>query len=376
MGVKEEKGLQMKELLEQGKVLKIALLIGKIKNAGDFLIAERIKQLLKLVYPECEINEYIRVYRLEPHLASLNSNDIAVVAGGPALLSGDNPLLCIDDISRITIPICALGVGWFGTDTKPDILYRYELTGVNLELFKRIAADTKLIGCRDMASVNILRNSGLECGMLTGCPAWYDLEKVQVTSVNKKLSGKIGKVCISDPANPGNIGKLLEVVQYVQKFIAPKEIVVLFHRGIASDMESYRILIQYLEENQITYFDIAHDWVGFKHYDDADLHIGFRVHAHLYNLSKRNISVLISEDGRGAAANETLGLPVVRSYGDVIQKDGRITATHNEYLVYQLDDVLKNTIDTNYYELERAFETMNHYYQKMIEHITMIKDFI
>lgn len=133
----------MSGLLKNGKSLKIALLVGKIKNAGDYLIAERTKQLLKSVYPECEVNEYIRVYRLEPQLSSLNSNDIAVIAGGPALLSGNNSLLALEDLSQITIPIFALGVGWFGADTKPDILYRYELSGANLELFKRIATDTK-----------------------------------------------------------------------------------------------------------------------------------------------------------------------------------------------------------------------------------------
>ena len=366
----------MSGLLKNGKSLKIALLVGKIKNAGDYLIAERTKQLLKSVYPECEVNEYIRVYRLEPQLSGLNSNDIAVIAGGPALLSGNNPLLALEDLSQITIPIFALGVGWFGADTKPDILYRYELSGANLELFKRIATDTKTICCRDMASINILRNSGLECGALTGCPAWYDLEKVQSLKVNKRLSRKTGKVCISDPANPGNMGKLLEVVQYVHKFIAPEEIVVVFHRGIASNVESYQIVLKYLEENQIAYFDIANDWVGFKQYDDADLHIGFRVHAHLYNLSKRNISVLISEDGRGLAVNETLGLPIIRPYNNLVINEGRFMSAPNEYLVYQLDDVIKNMIDTNYYELERAFETMNHYYQNMTKHISTMKDFV
>ena len=202
----------MSGLLKNGKSLKIALLVGKIKNAGDYLIAERTKQLLKSVYPECEVNEYIRVYR--------------------------------------------------------------------------------------------------------------------------------------------------------------------FHRGIASNVESYQIVLKYLEDNQIAYFDIANDWVGFKQYDDADLHIGFRVHAHLYNLSKRNISVLISEDGRGLAVNETLGLPIIRPYNNLVINEGRFMAAPNEYLVYQLDDVIKNMIDTNYYELERAFETMNHYYQNMTKHISTMKDFV
>lgn len=53
--------------------------------------------------------------------------------------------------------------------------------------------------------------------------------------------------------------------------------------------------------------DISGSADGFLIYDNCDLHVGFRVHAHIYNLSKRNKTLLLNEDFRGFAVNETLG---------------------------------------------------------------------
>lgn len=44
----------------------------------------------------------------------------------------------------------------------------------------------------------------------------------------------------------------------------------------------------------------------FEQYDSCFLHIGFRVHAHIYNLSQGNVSILINEDARGIGVNHAL----------------------------------------------------------------------
>ena len=43
-------------------------------------------------------------------------------------------------------------------------------------------------------------------------------------------------------------------------------------------------------------------------YDEAEIHVGYRLHAHLYFLSHRKPSFLLEEDGRGRGASEALGL--------------------------------------------------------------------
>ncbi len=46
---------------------------------------------------------------------------------------------------------------------------------------------------------------------------------------------------------------------------------------------------------------------GFEHFDRVGLHVGYRVHAHLYCLSHETPSYLIAEDSRGLGMLETLG---------------------------------------------------------------------
>jgi hypothetical protein len=54
--------------------------------------------------------------------------------------------------------------------------------------------------------------------------------------------------------------------------------------------------------------DITGAAEGFEVYDRAGLHIGYRVHAHLYSLSRAVPSYLVAEDSRGRGVHETVGM--------------------------------------------------------------------
>jgi hypothetical protein len=44
-----------------------------------------------------------------------------------------------------------------------------------------------------------------------------------------------------------------------------------------------------------------------SYYSEVDLHIGFRVHAHIYMCSTNRLSMLVTEDGRGKALRDVIG---------------------------------------------------------------------
>jgi predicted regulator of Ras-like GTPase activity (Roadblock/LC7/MglB family) len=44
-----------------------------------------------------------------------------------------------------------------------------------------------------------------------------------------------------------------------------------------------------------------------KVYSEADLHLGYRVHSHIFSLSNRSASILVNEDTRGVGQVQTLG---------------------------------------------------------------------
>jgi hypothetical protein len=50
------------------------------------------------------------------------------------------------------------------------------------------------------------------------------------------------------------------------------------------------------------------------HYASTDLHVGYRLHAHILTSSLSKPSLLLAEDGRGTAFKEVLGGVVVRAH--------------------------------------------------------------
>ncbi|MCK4709824.1 MAG: hypothetical protein KAU21_14490, partial [Gammaproteobacteria bacterium] len=96
------------------------------------------------------------------------------------------------------------------------------------------------------------------------------------------------------------------------------EIICSFHRGILPDKHTGL-------KRSIAYLRMTYDAkkLGFKvvdtsfslkkigFYKDTDLHVGYRVHAHLDFISRRKPSVLINEDGRGLGMVESMKLPVL-----------------------------------------------------------------
>lgn len=347
--------------------MKIALLHGARVNAGDFLILERSKQLLKHYYPECMIREYYRNESLEEKLEEINLQDILIFVGGPGYMFEFYPenVPLVKELDKIRIPIMIIGMGWFGNDNTPETIYRYDLGEKMRYLLKRVANDTKQLGCRDYFSVDILRNNGLDHGIMTGCPAWYDLDYVnQVNYTGKKLN-QAKKICVSDCGNANNFFYALNILTFLRKFFAKQEIYYVFHRGnsqeLADDTKTF------FEKNQIQIVEIAHSDQGFHVYDDCDLHIGFRVHAHIYNLSKRKLSILIEEDGRGAGINDVLGMPQIHVFAGMPK---------NEYLNYQIEDCLMNWASNDYVQIEQAYGLMNRYYKEMEKQILMIEDIV
>ena len=54
-------------------------------------------------------------------------------------------------------------------------------------------------------------------------------------------------------------------------------------------------------------FEISGAADGFERFDHVALHVGYRVHAHLYCLSHETPTYLVAEDSRGLGMLETLG---------------------------------------------------------------------
>lgn len=361
--------------------MKIFLMSGAYRNAGDFLIVDRSIKLLKYVYPNCEIVMHKRKYPLNDILDKVNTCDFMVFAGGPMY----KPCICpdeipmTDDLEKIKVPIHSIGLGWFGRNqcgkmSYDDVIYNgYCFNNATNALLSRMEQDGDL-PCRDFQSVRVLKNNGYKNIVITGCPAWYDFDFIDKNDVKENINFPYKKICISGPGCKINMGQSVELARHLTERCPMADIYYVFHEGteLSEDILPERIevinqTIKKLEQIGVKVIGIPYSVDGFHLYDDCDLHIGYRVHAHIYNLSRRNVSVLIEEDGRGNAFNEIAGLYGIEPYH--LQANRKLDYEWNPYFLRVIDDYLDILEKNDFMQMKIAYRVMQDYFPKMIKRI-------
>lgn len=371
--------------------MKIGLLSGARKNSGDYLITNRCRKILEANIGNAEITVFNATISLEDKIDELNNQDLLIIAGGPSytkkLYPRDIPL--VSDLRKIETRIAIIGSGWYGNLTDSSEIYRYKFLDSSRQLLDKVQRDVRVFGCRDYYAVRVLANNGYSNAIMTGCPAWYDLEKL---AVRLNFPNRIKKIMISDPADIRSYSRQsLTMVKRLKEKYPDATIEYVFHRGVSKDELTDGITAKYtnnlineLKKLGVQYHDIAYGAEGFKLYDSCDLHIGHRVHAHIYNLSKRRMSILIEEDSRGAGVNEALGLVGIKAYKKKISSNANnivklcnkispLTIT-NDYVFSEIEHYIDYICMTKGFIFDRAFSNMENYYQQMSKHIKIICD--
>ena len=292
----------------------IVLLSGEKKNIGDFLITERARKLFAHLLDD-EIIILDRFKNLESDIDLINSARFLVLCGGPAYASdiykGIYPL--VNDLRKIKVPIIPFGLGWCGRPSNPN---EFRFNADSKMLLDNIHSTIENSSCRDDITASVLKNCGYNNVTMTGCPVWYDVE-----SIGKEfdIKNSIKKIVFTTAADPKLIKQTYLLIKSINKYFPDAEITMSYHRGIFPDKHTtYRATIGYLlmygvaklVNRKIKIKDVAYKLEKLDFYDDCDFHIGYRVHAHLYFLSKRLPSMLINEDGRGKGMVQTMGLPI------------------------------------------------------------------
>ena len=313
----------------------IVLLSGEKKNIGDFLITERARKLFAHLLDD-EIIILDRFKNLESDIDLINSARFIVLCGGPAYASniykGIYPL--VNDLRKIKVPIIPFGLGWCGRPSNPN---EFRFNADSKMLLDNIHSTIENSSCRDDITASVLKNCGYNNVTMTGCPVWYDVE-----SIGKEfdIKNSIKKIVFTTAADPKLIKQTYLLIKSVNKYFPDAEITMSYHRGIFPDKHTtYRATIGYLlmygvaklVNRRIKIKDVAYKLEKLDFYDDCDFHIGYRVHAHLYFLSKRLPSMLINEDGRGKGMVQTMGLPIFNIEDkDVVAKVDRKLREYKE----------------------------------------------
>lgn len=344
----------------------ILLLSRPVINAGDYLFTAKSLEAFERLSPRTVVETGHISDEFE--LSYLNQFDAVVAAGGPLY---DNRFLRQEAFPLMRyagsmIPkLHFMSNGWYGSDAETSSLNDYRFENKVLTDLKRIQERGGTFSSRDFISAYILRNNGINDVVMTGCTAWYDQDFLDM--LEPVYHGKIKKIIISDQGITKSSDRwewkytqMAEVIKLLKGMFSDAELVFTFNGGIHTKYsETFNLRIcDLLNENNIRFYDISGGKEGFSLYDQADLHVGFRMHSHIYCMSRRIPSVLISEDARGIGLNTSVGLSDIR---DFVVAGEKIVA--NDNMVKELEYYLDDLVECNYQLLKSAYVRMDTVYR-------------
>lgn len=362
--------------------MKLCVVNFSISNGGDFLIEERMNSLIRRTWPEANIT-YIN--GVDSKFDDSPKYDAVIGGGGPYYDDRiiENLFIPFFQESIKNIRFHLIGSGVYGEDYLDSSIYSKRFSTKTLEFFHMIEKNGGTLSCRDMLSWQVLKNNGIKKLYMTGCPAWYDFDFIDEISPRIKPDN-IRKIVISDPGVTKNAeehevraNQAINVIEIVVKKFPNADIIFTFNNGINTkySFDCNNSIRAYLEKKNIKYVDMSGSKEKFSIYNDADLHVGFRVHSHIYSLSRRIPSVLIEEDLRGWGMNETFGLSHLPSF-DIVERHINNRYKPNEVLLSHLNDILDYNVETNFSAYQGVFTRMKDmYYNNFKKWANSVTDF-
>jgi hypothetical protein len=305
------------------------LLTGGKNNAGDFLIKHRAQLLLNTRLNNIDLIEFNAWEDLNnDKLDVINSAAALILTGGPSLVPGfaTKTYRLAPVIDDIKVPIYTLGVGWYSHVGTWKGINEYRFLDSDQKVLDKLASNGGYNSVRDFHTMVALFNNGVKNVIMTGCPALYDLSidrTKKVQNQRKRVAISIGVGFAESPRMLDSFKKLIELSE---KQFGKDSIAVAFHHSINEGYLStpnprvalYKKnlkMVNYLTNKSIKVVDLSGGVNGLiDFYNEIDLHIGYRVHAHIYMSSINKNSILLTEDGRGRALSKVLGGHIYDGY--------------------------------------------------------------
>lgn len=191
--------------------------------------------------------------------------------------------------SKIPIGVMAAGTS-LEMNNQSQSLFETDIQ--TIEILKRLNEESLFFTSRGVLTQMFCNYHGLDKTIFSGDIAFFDQRfKDRKFSVQENIS----EIAISDPHYAKfNLKSLDLLIAQLRKAFPDANISCVLHG-------KNRVVENYCEVNKIHLIKIFEKPNnGLDVYDEFDLHVGYRVHAHVSTLLRRNISYLLEQDGRGA----------------------------------------------------------------------------
>ncbi|MBN1523565.1 MAG: polysaccharide pyruvyl transferase family protein [Spirochaetales bacterium] len=367
-------------------------LTGAKKNIGDFLITQRCIELLTKFKPDYDIKIFNHWETLENNLDIVNNSKAIIIFGGPGYQYNMYPNIykLLHNLDNISVPIIPLGLGWKGVPGDYQTLSHYNFSYLSKKLLNKMSKEHRALSCRDYYTHSVLNRNGIQNVIMTGCPVWYDLKSIGTKITIPK---KFNKIVFTPAQNKIFRNQSIAIIKLLKRIFPDAQLYCSFHRGInttdnfttRSDIKNNHIIMHTAEKIGYSIVDAAYNLKNIAFYDECELHVGYRVHGHLYFLSKRKPSFLIHEDGRGRGVSESLNLFGIDAFRrtctslffeipalSVISRqiDRFINKIKpNQYAVSQLEDTILQELENNFCRFHGLHNVIDSHFKIMKEFI-------
>ena len=194
----------------------------------------------------------------------------------------------------------------------------FSFTDSSKTLLDRIHRNPFPSSCRDVLTQSILNRHGYSNTSMTGCPAWYSLDHIDLPF---QTSTAVESVAVSIGVKPKLIPQTFRLLKRIKRLFPRATLYATYHHGLKkTDRLPAKLWVQtqltriFSESLGYRSLDLSGSVESMKIYDDCGLHVGYRVHAHINRLSQKKPSYLLCEDGRGLGLMRSLGTPDVDAY--------------------------------------------------------------
>ena len=291
-----------------------------MKNVGDFLIFNKAKELITHFLKPTNTLIHSRTDEIKDQISEVNDTDAIFICGGPGYRTHFYPMTYpfLKNIDKITIPIIPYGLGWQGLPRYLPEKFRF--SPLSEKYIHRIHHHIPTSTTRDEITKEILNRMGVNNVINSGCPTLFEFDKLRNNQAFQKPT-RIDNVVISMAQDHHLHNQNVELLRAVNQLFPKATKYALFHRGIEADDKTteeegntLRKLVSKSRQEGYEIIDLAYDLNQMDIYENADIHIGYRVHGHAFSVSKRIPTFIIWEDGRGQGMSTNLGLQGIPAF--------------------------------------------------------------
>lgn len=268
------------------------------KNIGDQLITTCLQKLVMDKVADAEFSIIWRADSWDNVKEAVFEADhvfFACLALRPNMHKNEYPYL--GELVDSGIPFSVIASGTSLPVSKDTNIYE-GFSHESISLLKKINDKSVVFTTRGVVSQEFCRRAGLNNAVFNGDVAFYDKK---LDGLNFKQGAQCKKIVVSDPHRALGYIEAMHVLIDGLRAVFPDADIVVAQHGVNEVVEDF------CRRNSIKVEKIYEDkYSGLKIYDEADLHVGFRVHAHVSALKRRKYSYLLEQDGRGCDYGATL----------------------------------------------------------------------